>query len=382
MSEVPLSNGDWLEWLEDNESFFREMLRTATEARRKWSQRLLPLPHGLPEIGRLEPKAPAHVVTGWSKTLMQQRAGFYHLRWGGQGEGRIVVFSCRCLVHCMGLVLEQVSDKVFCVDSALDFCNALKPLHSIPELSLVPGDCSVYRVKFAHENDDDHQRLFFRVQEAHLVQFVAKEKRQRNAVEKVDSGTEGSSMESNVSEEQVEGFELGSSDADSIASSVESEAGDVLEEDDGAEVLETEESSEDEKATLPRAAPGTHVVERTAYYTVINDPKYSDIKVKVHDRWCTPENCGAGAKSKTIVLSHYGEDSESCTKCILVLRSWALMRLQQNNFLEQKSARRKWLAGETERLRKDILALGVTSGGTGHKLADERVREWTPEVLA
>ncbi len=320
---------------------------------------------------------------------MQQKPGFYHLAWRGQGDGRIVIFSCKCLVHCMGFVLEQISDRVFCMDSSLEFRHTLQPLHSIPELGSVPTDCAVYRLKFSHQkDDDDRRRLFFRVEEAHPVVFVPQERRARAVGEQVAASSEacsssdGSCSERSVGEDEFNGFELGSSDADSVASSVDSGADDVLEEEDVGKISESEESSDDEQGISARASPGTHVVERNGYWTIINDPKYPDIKVKVHNRWCTPDNCGVKAKSKTIVLWHFGEDSTCPTKCLLVLRSWVLMRLQQNNFMEKKSARRKWLACEAERLRKDILALGVTSGGTGHELADTMVRQWTPEALS
>jgi hypothetical protein len=75
-----------------------------------------------------------------------------------------------------------------------------------------------------------------------------------------------------------------------------------------------------------------------------------------------PELCGDKDKSKTIVIDHFGADPAKHVVWYLLLRSWMIHRLRRNGFSERKSSRRKLVAHECARLKKDILALGGDSG--------------------
>ncbi len=88
-------------------------------------------------------------------------------------------------------------------------------------------------------------------------------------------------------------------------------------------------------------------------------------------------------KSKTATMSHY--DEVEPVRTFLILRAWMCYRATWGDWAQRKSARKRWLADETESLRADIRALGVCadgSGSTGNAAADARIKEWWPAALA
>ena len=74
-------------------------------------------------------------------------------------------------------------------------------------------------------------------------------------------------------------------------------------------------------------------------------------------------------------------------RAFLMLRAWMLYRCTAldvaggGGWAFKKKARERWLADEADTLARDIAALGVPGGGTGHPLADSRIREWWPRAL-
>ena len=77
-SVIPFTNAEWLEWLDQNDEYFRGQLRVATAARRHLNQRIIPLHGGLPEEPRLFPvRARTQVQDLWMKILLQQQPGFF-----------------------------------------------------------------------------------------------------------------------------------------------------------------------------------------------------------------------------------------------------------------------------------------------------------------
>ena len=114
---------------------------------------------------------------------------------------------------------------------------------------------------------------------------------------------------------------------------------------------------------------------------MLNDPKFPDVKICLHKRWCTPEHCGTTEKSKTITIAHFGADPVHPVACYLVLRSWMIYIRRMHGFTNKKSCRKKWLASEISRLSADIAALGFPGRSVGNSLADDMIRQWAPEVM-
>eukprot|EP00973_Karenia_brevis_P046153 6396182-Karenia_brevis.AAC.1 len=96
-SDVPHTNADWLAWLETNEEMFKDTLKNATSARRPLSQRLVPLPGGLPEAPRLQPIHEKVPNPPWIDKLRQLGdSGFCCLQSSEHIEQKHVFFVSFC----------------------------------------------------------------------------------------------------------------------------------------------------------------------------------------------------------------------------------------------------------------------------------------------
>ena len=79
---MPVTNADWLSWLEEHEEEFRQTLRTAVEERRPLSQRLCSKPDDFPAASRIGPKFLCVPAPSWFKKLLQFRKGWFCLDIG------------------------------------------------------------------------------------------------------------------------------------------------------------------------------------------------------------------------------------------------------------------------------------------------------------
>ena len=87
---IPITNAQWLVWLEDNDADFRETLRTAHVRRRELSKRLLATPEEWPDAPPLGPRL----------TLAPTRGRIAPLRASGSFHSRAPVMIERSLPRC------------------------------------------------------------------------------------------------------------------------------------------------------------------------------------------------------------------------------------------------------------------------------------------
>ena len=87
--QMPRTNGEWVTWLEANEEYFRNLLRTATSTRRSLSQRLVPFPEGLPEAHRLQPRRSTAPLPLWKKQLLTERQWFFCVEFGEHSNDKL-----------------------------------------------------------------------------------------------------------------------------------------------------------------------------------------------------------------------------------------------------------------------------------------------------
>ena len=135
----------------------------------------------------------------------------------------------------------------------------------------------------------------------------------------------------------------------------------------------------DEKAE--RAAHGTYSVMSNGYFTLVNDPNYPDCKMRILPRWRVKGELGDKLMSKTATIADYDRDQENPILTYLVLRAWMIYRFQFAEFVDAKASRKALLRRWEHQLMVDIANLGVGNGGTGNKLADDKMRKWAPQCL-
>lgn len=118
------------------------------------------------------------------------------------------------------------------------------------------------------------------------------------------------------------------------------------------------------------------------FFTLTNNPHFADVRVRMLERWATPEFMGRAPKSKTVTPTHFGEDGVAVpVRSYAVLRSWAIWRARQGTFLAGRRSRRELFNRELALLREELRSLGC-GGRTGHPGADELIESWTPDVFA
>ena len=120
------------------------------------------------------------------------------------------------------------------------------------------------------------------------------------------------------------------------------------------------------------------------YFTLINDPKYNNVKMCMLPRWQQPQPDGMGMSiwSKTLKIADYDGEEMIANLVYLVADSWKLWRASHGAFLKLLPARFTWYCNELDRLRHKIQALGVAGGGTGNAEVDNAILAWAPAALA
>jgi hypothetical protein len=92
VGEVPISNQDWLRWLEENERCFQEHLNSAYKLRRGLNVRVEPdgvMPHGPSLLVGQDDS----LISSWHSLLQCSPPGFYCVDWGSQ---KCVLFHVSC----------------------------------------------------------------------------------------------------------------------------------------------------------------------------------------------------------------------------------------------------------------------------------------------
>ena len=169
-----------------------------------------------------------------------------------------------------------------------------------------------------------------------------------------------------------------SSDAESLCSSEES---DTSSDDEGDKPV-VDSDSDEEESELARQLAGTHVVSSNGYFTLTDNRNYPDVRMSIMRQWCRKGELGVEELSKTVVPKHYGDDRACPTRSFLVLRAWMLWRARRDGWCSLRSSRRMVFADEFRALKKELHIAGGGAPTTGNAAADERMKEWLPELFS
>ncbi|MCP4006123.1 MAG: hypothetical protein GY725_18220, partial [bacterium] len=131
---------------------------------------------------------------------------------------------------------------------------------------------------------------------------------------------------------------------------------------------------------LPRNPKGTHKVPwESPYFTLTHNPNYEEIRIRVKPTWLDDSGMGrAHALSRTLACSHFRTHEFPVRCSYIVLRAWALWRMQQNKFLDNApKARTDAWRMECADLRREIRETDAAS----NENALTFLRQWAPECL-
>ena len=180
--------------------------------------------------------------------------------------------------------------------------------------------------------------------------------------------------------EHVDELEARDSECESVCSSDDSSCD--IDASESAAGHSADEDSDEAVAGF-RAASGSYVVHCNGYFTFTDHPKYQDVKVTVMPRWCHVQFLDTSHKSKTVTVAHFAEPRANPQRSMWVLKACMLWKAHENNFCNERSARRRLFAQEAQDLRKQIVAASSSSAPTtGNAAADALIHQWAPAVLA
>ena len=100
---MPVSNSEWLKWLEDNWSLYVKTLAEAPKDRQsRYSKRITAKPD-LHAAHRLQPKLPE--LRTWARQVRDNRANFYGLKLGENSEKLLMVYAAGLGPRCFAFPL-------------------------------------------------------------------------------------------------------------------------------------------------------------------------------------------------------------------------------------------------------------------------------------
>lgn len=371
---LPMTNKQWLSWLEENEAVRRAALRTSHTARKCVSRRLKPsdVHADMNVVARLSPCKEKLSSPTWVKKLLQEKHGFFVL---GERPAQCVFFFCGLLGHGYAFQVRGAGHMEY--ELALDsvFRNGLTPaLAAVQEwVGDVADDADVHRLEIGYGMLLSAKALRFRVLGIDRIALQSR-KKQRKQDEASDPEFQ------DAADLQAEaGLDEGSDSQESLASDAETDA-----------VLEAEEAA----CLLPEDCPagetdgGTNVVAEysNGYFSLedyVRRRKGDHVKIRLRPRWgcALPEGLGRSEMSKSVTVRDYDCNPDSPQITYLLLRAWALGRSNRPAWLAHIPERRRWWDAELLDLQRDISRLGAPAGTTGCARADALIRSWAPQAL-
>ncbi|CAK0814231.1 unnamed protein product, partial [Prorocentrum cordatum] len=362
MPDFPISNLEWLDWFHEgsNEATFRALLKTATTQRRALAGRLVPQER-LPAPVRLQPDgARASAPAPWTPALARLGSGFFAFKVGPAVAQKVAVWYARFKRQDFCVVLREVGRAAYAMDFGESFHKHLVPLdvgQALDDAGLSPADVRVYQLTMA-VSFGEGDKVTLKACAAELLDLSAA------SAPPEDDG------------EVSEDFEAGSSDAETVASALESAAEDEAEEGadaaeaegegDGEEEAREEEEPEVSEAEMRRAASGALTVETDGYFSLSRDPDWPDAKMRIAGkRWTDHSEMRRDPQmSRTLTLAHYGDSAHNPIRTYAALRAWKLWRARQHGWHARKAVRLAWHARELVRLRAEIAEAGAGAEGT------------------
>ena len=363
---IPYTNAGWTAWqdVEANGQLFEDTLRECKHVRSKLGQRWEPL-DDLRPCKRLQACGPRQ-FGDVDKLIKIVGHGFYCAEI--DGEAPVLFYAAFVGTEVWAAVLQCTGNRCFVWDLEILLSSTMFPLSDAFASVGVKAASRIVRFTVAIMQflRLEGSRVFWHVASCEVPKLLP-----RKPGARIDEGASDSDLED--------------SDVDSVYSVAESgvEQEDDGEEDEGGETGGDNAelgSAGDARAveSAERAPSGTWVVQGDEYFTVTNTPGYDDCKIRIKTKWCKPHLLGVKDMSKNFRFDEYDFDVDLC---YLMARTWMLWRFSADGFAKKTPFRQKWLAQETESVRKDLLARRAPAGGVGNANADAFVKEFCPAVL-
>ena len=130
-SLMPMTNVEWLKWLEEHDEKFRWQLKNATIQRRPLGKRLAP-DGDLPAASRIQAQHNNGPLPMWCIVLAQQDSGCYCLEIHGNGRQQRTIFFASALHRRPWIVtLQPHASMTVSFDTGRNFFDHFRPAHEV-----------------------------------------------------------------------------------------------------------------------------------------------------------------------------------------------------------------------------------------------------------
>ena len=387
----PLARACWLEWIQENQARFEDVLRDMRNgARRTVNTQLRALadvPASAPPMAQ-KARIPQ---PSWAKLV---RNGWYVLQLSpdaaaaaapARHENQVVLLVVSAGKEKAAYLPACMPGQGFQVPCNIDVSQCWKPLWEVaPAVLVAHRKVSVFRLRMKVARAEGSYwcsplQATPVVQPRRRKQAKAAGRSSGKLVEK-DNGSSGSDTHSSHSKDSL----LPDSHSDgrlSFASTADSSLEEAADCESAAPAAAAaNDSGSGESDRVPRAAAHTHSIWWNDYFVLTDNRNYPNLRMRVQQRWTGPHHLGAEAASKTLVPAHFGDSREQLDQIVLVLKAWMLHRWMGNDgkFIKRRSRQAAW---ERER---DALAHDLRARGGRHALhanALAKIQMWAPGVL-
>ena len=401
---MPFTNKEWLSYLEANDEQLRDLLKHGGNARKRINERVILLGE-LTEAARVDPKPNAIDVTSKPSTLKKLASianGFVSLQ-------NQLLFLCTLNRDCWSLPTQRGSGRSIHF-ATTDLRDRYKPMLEVAEsmgVDLCDDSSRVYILRTRWVGEDGgvvhlHIESWYEW-ELPLRKTTSKRQRCSSSSKAVDVATDSDDADDQDDLHAVSGSDVASlcssaeSAAEAAAEDVDVEGSDCEYQVDGGEALGVDAGQPsgagdaldlavadmEDGQVADRADAGVSNVQHlcNGYFTVTDNPNFSNLKVIVKKRWVA--DMGSGTMSRTLTPQHYDEvkgGSVPLTHCLL--QTWMVQRFRATNFALAKHSRQAWLSHLLNQLRRALqLVAGPAMQSTGNAKADALMREWAPGIL-
>ena len=378
-TDIPYSNADWIEWLEEHDGRFQELLKTASATRRQFSQRLV-ASEPLPASARIHPKVDNVGLPMWVRKMLHSDPGFFALKHGASVHKKVVLWFCGLRYQGWGMPLEDGGGACCLLDMSARLDELLRPIAVLTQEWELEEPAQVFALSVAKVAVAmPVLRFKFSTPQEVAAPAAAARARAGRRGRKAD-GAESDGEESVQADDDCA---CADSDASTVLSNMETDVEDMMAE--TAEVLPAAEEAgpDDEDIVVGRKPSGSNTVQAHSnqYFWCTNAPNYPDVVMTMHPAWRSEAELGGALYSKRLRPHHFDDDDVNPIRTYLVLRSWMLWRSTRDGWKDRKNCRAIWWMHEHDKLRCAISALRCLGGGAGDAAADTMIGQWCPGVL-
>ena len=382
---VPVTRSQWMEWLLENLSAFRESMASVRQVRRHGSYRVFARPDLPQAISRLQPQAAtAHGVcrSDWACNL-QNRTGWHGLKTRRLGVVVVFLIHLHRVTYYIHVRLTSKQPPQCMLAADFDIITSLSDLSHLEAMLADDEVLHVFELQVSGSAALS-RGVCITLGCMRPITGLAPVPRRTEACDDDDDpvvlGSDAEHDERAVvdTDEESEGESIVASDTSSDESVVVDDKATAMKQ---FLRLTAATGVQAKKATgVPRQKQCLRPLWCDEYFIVGDHPgEHVQIRVRHQHK---KQLGGTAPMSKQVTPRDYGETRDDPVRSLLVLRGWALWRARQDGWGDLRGCRHKHFVEHEEMLERDVKCLKASCRLLGHPEANAAFVEAVPAIAA